>query len=483
MSVDGKELEFDGRSRIDVVDDGLKLTKRGVSNDDAGEYEVKLKNEFGEVTQKFDVKVNDTPSAPGDVSVVKAESDCLHIEWTAPTENNGAEITSYVIEKKESGRRKFHKVATVNGKKTTHIVDDLEIETPYIIRIAAVNKFGTGEFIETKPVQTGSPFQVPTVEFPPIIENVTSTSCSLNWPKPIDDGGSPVYGYDVYKRENGGDWQKMNGDELIFTESFNVRALSSGKEYEFKVEACNEAGLRSNSNVVSEKLTVEGLVPETILNVPMVKVLDNDKVEVTWKPDGEKEFVVQYKSDGSSIWAGVDIGEAAAAVEAKCVIDGLREGIPYVFRVAARNQHGTGEFSEPTIPIVVLADDAPRVLKAIKPVKIPKKCELRLECHAAGHPAPEYIWYKDGKEIIPMDENTEIVNEGSMSALIIHELASDDVGLYKVLVENIHGTAESEAEVSISDVRAHFNSSFSELTEIEEGHDIELTCEVSDEEA
>ena len=58
MSVDGKDLEFDGRSRIDVVDDGLKLTKRGVSKDDAGEYEVKLKNEFGEVTQKFDVKVD-----------------------------------------------------------------------------------------------------------------------------------------------------------------------------------------------------------------------------------------------------------------------------------------------------------------------------------------------------------------------------------------------------------------------------------------
>uniref|UniRef100_A0A1I7V4L9 C2 domain-containing protein n=1 Tax=Caenorhabditis tropicalis TaxID=1561998 RepID=A0A1I7V4L9_9PELO len=482
MSVDGKELEFDGRSRIDVVDDGLKLTRRGVSKDDAGEYEVKLKNEFGEVSQKFDVKVNDTPSAPGDVSVVKAESDCLHIEWTAPTEVNGAEVTSYVIEKKESGRRKFHKVASVNGKKTSHIVDDLEIETPYIIRIAAVNKFGTGEFIETKPVQTGSPFQVPTVESPPIIDNVTSTSCSLSWPKPIEDGGSPVYGYDVYKRENGGEWQKMNGDELVFTESFNVRALSSGKEYEFKVEACNEAGLRSNSNVVSKKLTVEGLVPETILDVPIVRVLDNDKVEVTWDSDGEKEFVVQYKSDGSSIWASVDVGEPTGA-EAKCVIDGLREGIPYVFRVAARNQHGTGEYSEPTIPIVVLADDAPRVLKAIKPVKIPKKCELRLECHAAGHPAPEYIWYKDGKEIIPMDENTEIVNEGSMSALIIHEISSQDVGLYKVLVENIHGTAESEAEVSISDVRAHFNSSFSELTEIEEGHDIELTCEVSDEEA
>ncbi|NP_001368673.1 Titin homolog [Caenorhabditis elegans] len=485
MTVDGKDLEFDGRSRIDVVDDGLKLTKRGVSKTDAGEYEVKLKNEFGEVAQKFDVKVNDTPSAPGDVSVVKAESDCLHIEWTAPTEDNGAEVTSYVIEKKESGRRKFHKVATVNGKKTSYVVDDLEIETPYIVRIAAVNKFGTGEFIETKPVQTGSPFQVPTVEFPPTIDNVTSTSCSLSWPKPIEDGGSPVYGYDVYKRENEGEWQKMNGEELVFTESFNVRALSSGKEYEFKIEACNEAGLRSNSNVVSKKLTVEGLVPEIILDMPMVKVLDNDKVEVTWKSDGEKEFVVQYKSDGSSIWASVDIGgpRSESAATSKCIIDGLREGIPYVFRVAARNQHGTGEFSEPTIPVVVLADDAPRVLKAIKPVKIPKKGELRLECHAAGHPAPEYIWYKDGKEIIPTDENTEIVNEGSMSALIIHELAGEDVGLYKVLVENIHGTAESEAEVGISDVRAHFNSSFSELTEIEEGHDIELTCEVSDEEA
>uniref|UniRef100_A0A8R1HRW0 Fibronectin type-III domain-containing protein n=1 Tax=Caenorhabditis japonica TaxID=281687 RepID=A0A8R1HRW0_CAEJA len=486
MSVDGKELEFDGRSRIDVVDDGLKLTRRGVSKADSGEYEVKLKNEFGEVSQKFDVKVNDAPSAPADISVVKTESNCLHIEWNAPTENNGAEITSYVIEKKENGRRKFHKVASVNGRKDSFVVDDLEMETAYIVRVAAVNKFGVGEFVETKPVQTGSPFQLPTVEFPPTISAVSSTSCSLAWPKPINDGGSPVYGYDVYKREDGGEWKKLNGEDLVFTENFNVRALSSGKEYEFKIEACNEAGLRSNSNVVSEKLKVEGFVPETILDSPVVIVLDNDKVEVSWQPEGEKQFVVQYKSDGSSIWANIDIGAPASESDGavtKCIIDGLREGISYVFRVAARNEHGTGEFSDPTNPIVVLADDAPRILKAIRSAKIPKRCELRLECHAAGHPAPEYIWYKDGKEIIPMDENTEIVNEGSMSALIIHEMSSDDVGTYKVLVENVHGIAESEAEVSISDVRAHFNSSFSELTEIEEGHEIELTCEVSDEEA
>jgi hypothetical protein len=49
-----------------------------------------------------------------------------------------------------------------------------------------------------------------------------------------------------------GDWVKINEDE-IFVPSFSIKGkLEPGKAYSFKVEATNEAGISSSSNVPTE---------------------------------------------------------------------------------------------------------------------------------------------------------------------------------------------------------------------------------------
>ncbi|KJH43328.1 kinase domain protein [Dictyocaulus viviparus] len=65
--------------------------------------------------------------------------------------------------------------------------------------------------------------------------------------------------------------------------------------------------------------------------------------------------------------------------------------------------------------------------------------------------------------------------------LIIHSVDYCDAGSYACKVSNEHGTVESTAQINVTDVRCHFESSFSEYSEVVEGQDIEFCCNLSDE--
>lgn len=77
----------------------------------------------------------------------------------------------------------------------------------------------------------------------------------MKWERVTEDGGSPIYGYDVFVRKDKGSWVKVN-DEMVFTEQFTVSNIEAGASYEFKIEATNEAGFTSKSDVISEPLII-----------------------------------------------------------------------------------------------------------------------------------------------------------------------------------------------------------------------------------
>ncbi len=57
---------------------------------------------------------------------------------------------------------------------------------------------------------------------------------------------------------------------------------------------------------------------------------------------------MQYKSDGSAVWH-----EVKRVAEPPCVVEDLKEGVSYVFRVVAVNAAGQSDFSEESEPIKV----------------------------------------------------------------------------------------------------------------------------------
>ncbi|VBB25891.1 unnamed protein product, partial [Acanthocheilonema viteae] len=475
-----ENISGSSKVQLDTFNDKACFCKRKVDKSDAGEYTIKIKNDYGEVSRTFSVNIKDVPGAPENGHITDIGSSCATIHWDAPSDDGGSAITSYIVEKREEFRRAFHRVAQVSSEEMNYYMDDLKMNASYIVRIAAVNKYGVGEYLECASFQTCLPFKAPSVTHPPTISNVTDQSCTLKWQKVTEDGGSPIYGYDIFVRKDKGDWVKVN-DEMIFTEQFTVSNIEIGLTYEFKVEATNEAGLTSNSDIISEPFIISKTAELPILSLPTVEVV-GDAVRLQWTDITDENcnvtsYVIMYKSENASFWSEKEVEHSPAD------ITGLKEGLSYLFKVAPRSGPTIGEFSEETIPIRVVAAKKPEITKGIKDVSVSRKRELKLECHATGEPTPQYIWYKDNQEIVPDNENIEIVSEGFMSALVIHHTSTADDGLYRCEVVNDHGSADSEAVVTVTEVRAHFVSSFSEYIEVDEGEEIGFSCELSDADA
>ncbi|VDN31972.1 unnamed protein product [Gongylonema pulchrum] len=70
------------------------------------------------------------------------------MDWSAPEDDGGSKIVGYVVEKKEINRRAFRRVIQLKNDRTSCLVEELDADSEYIFRIAAINKYGIGDFVE-----------------------------------------------------------------------------------------------------------------------------------------------------------------------------------------------------------------------------------------------------------------------------------------------------------------------------------------------
>lgn len=208
-------LPSEMKVKVDIMSESIRVCRRDVTKADIGHFKVKIFNEHGEESEEFVVKVNDVPEAPTNIKIAEVGHNFCTVTWTEPTNDGGAPLNGFVVEKKEVHRRVFSQVGKVTAAKREYFVDDLDEETAYLFRVAAMNKFGVGKFSDEVEMKTGVPFTAPTMDNAPKVVKVEGKSCSLEWSEPTEDGGSPIYGYDVYVRSNGQEWEKLNKEPIF----------------------------------------------------------------------------------------------------------------------------------------------------------------------------------------------------------------------------------------------------------------------------
>ena len=93
---------------------------------------------------------------------------------------------------------------------------------------------------------------------PIVFEDITGNSVTITWKKPLDNGGSPITGYAIEKKDldHLGGWVPAVNHIEPYTFTATVPRLLEGTQYEFRVFAINDQG-RSIPLPTDEPVTMQ----------------------------------------------------------------------------------------------------------------------------------------------------------------------------------------------------------------------------------
>ena len=83
----------------------------------------------------------------------------IGISWEVPESDGGAEITKYIIEKRDAAKNIWIKCERVNADQLAYTVEKLIENKEYFFRVSAENEIGVSDPVETpNPTTAKMPF-------------------------------------------------------------------------------------------------------------------------------------------------------------------------------------------------------------------------------------------------------------------------------------------------------------------------------------
>ncbi|XP_004853244.1 myomesin-1 isoform X1 [Heterocephalus glaber] len=273
-------------------------------------------------------------------------------------------------------------------------------------------------------------------------------SMVLGWKQPDKSGGAEITGYYVNYREvtDGvpGPWREANV-KAVSEEAYKISKLKENVVYQFQVAAMNIAGLGAPSAVSQcfkcEEWTIAVPGPPHSLRYSEVR---KSSLVLQWKPPVQSGrtpvtgYFVDLKEATAKDdqWRGLN---KAAIKNTYLKVQGLQEGVSYVFRVRAVNQAGVGKPSDLAGPVV--AETRPGTKEVVVNVDDDGIISLNFECDQMT-PNSEFTWSKD---YVRTEDSprVDVESKGKKTKLTFKDPGMDDLGLYSCDVTDTDGIASS----------------------------------------
>lgn len=235
----------------------------------------------------------------------------------------------------------------------------------------------------------------------------------------------------------------------------DVKGLSEGHEYEFRVKAVNDEG--ESEPLVTDK----PIIAKNPFDVPgkpgtpEIVDWDADRVDLKWtapKSNGGAPitgYVIEKKEKFSSSWDEI---HTSFSTDCDCTVPGLKEGNTYQFRVRAMNKAGNGEPSEPTKQHVAKARHLRPMINREKlhTIKVRAGQLVKYDVDVKGEPPPTITWSFANK-VLENTPRTKIENEDYNTKFTLSDTTRKDTGTYTIKAENDSGFDEAPVEVIILD--------------------------------
>ncbi|KAG7487384.1 hypothetical protein MATL_G00022640 [Megalops atlanticus] len=278
------------------------------------------------------------PACPGPVPALRLQehdpadarlpspSTCLALQWEEPCDQ-GSEVTSYTIALGDS-------LISV-GRQTCHVIEGLQPDSEYSLRIQAVNRIGAGPFSPALQVRTW-----PLPPAPPHLDCAAAgpQSLKLRWG---ENSGSKVLLSDdmAYTLQMEDRNQRFVTIYRGPSHTYKVQRLAESSSYSFRIQAVSQAGEGPFSSVYTFSTTKS--VPPA-LKAPRVIQLSGNGCEVTWETvppmrGDPVSYVLQVLVGRDSEYKQVFKGE-----ESVFQLTGLQCNAEYRFRVCVCRRCGNG---------------------------------------------------------------------------------------------------------------------------------------------
>jgi len=291
------------------------------------------------------------PAAPTGLTVL-SQNGSVFLNWAAPTNNGGAAITDYAVQRRLASQPDTsfalvsHPVKATVGATITGVNG-----TSYVFRVAAVNKFGTGAYTANSAEVT--PSNIPAAPAPPTCIS-SNGQVTINWNTPANNGAA-ITDYAIRRRVNGQATYTNLVDGISTATSYTNTGLTNGTGYLYSVAAINVKG----ASVWSADSAV--VVPSTSPSAPNISVANTTfnsltntcLINLSWTiPTNNGSVITNYVIQGklasgldTSFTDLVSLGNVTTAAINPISYPALVLGNSYVFRVAAVNSKGRGNYS------------------------------------------------------------------------------------------------------------------------------------------
>ena len=269
---------------------------------------------------------SELPTEPLSVNVLSQSSGSRSLQWTAPSDNGGQQVTNYEIRYSIDHGQSWTGINRSVSPLTTATVSVPNATGEYFFQVRAVTPVGNGPWSEAS-----------------ISLNEKSGSMlNVSWLPPMANASS-VDEYVVERSvDNGATWI-MAATHSSLVRLASISGLTRGTSYVIRVRALdNQDQILATYSTTAMTATLPSAPTK-----PVTTVTSGTSVQLAWTAGADSglpnnDYKIEFSSDNGSTWVLFDDGVDSGLLKN---VTGLVRGNSYVFRISAVSTEGEGEKS------------------------------------------------------------------------------------------------------------------------------------------